>query len=423
MYMKKLYILSAFVFFCAFADAQITIDASDAPPVGATYLYGVDTTLSEIGPGPDGMGQSWDFTGFDQEETLFTSSVDPAATPGAASFPDADIALETGGLYSYAIINEDGLFGIGGTAEQEGFIFTASFDPPQQLLANPTSFGTTFTNNFGFEIFIDGSDFGADSVWVKQVGTTEAEVTASGMVTVPGGTYESLRLTSTITTIDSVWIKFLGNWLLVQDDMSTTVNYEWWGKDGISTIAVLETDIDGNPLSFEYLIEFQPPLAPPVAAFTTELMGNGTIQFTDGSSNNPDSWLWDFGDGTTSTAQNPVHTYEASGEYTVCLTAANDTGEDTFCTTINIVISSVDELEAATAFLLFPNPASNVLNIRYDESLSGASLTIYNALGQEVLESQLQSSTLDISRLAPGHYQLLLYTDGRALPMQSFVKQ
>jgi PKD repeat protein len=49
-----------------------------------------------------------------------------------------------------------------------------------------------------------------------------------------------------------------------------------------------------------------------------------TVRFTDTSTNNPDSWSWDFGDGitTNATQQNPVHTYTAGGTYTVKLTAA-----------------------------------------------------------------------------------------------------
>ncbi len=42
--------------------------------------------------------------------------------------------------------------------------------------------------------------------------------------------------------------------------------------------------------------------------------------FHDLSENQPDSWLWDFGDGNTSTAQNPVHQYENPGDYEVSLT-------------------------------------------------------------------------------------------------------
>ena len=48
------------------------------------------------------------------------------------------------------------------------------------------------------------------------------------------------------------------------------------------------------------------------------------ITFTDLSTNNPTSWYWDFGDGNTSTDQNPVHQYDDYGYYTVTLMAANE---------------------------------------------------------------------------------------------------
>lgn len=43
------------------------------------------------------------------------------------------------------------------------------------------------------------------------------------------------------------------------------------------------------------------------------------VQFTDLSTGYPDSWFWDFGDGTTSTEQNPAHTYYDPGTYDVCV--------------------------------------------------------------------------------------------------------
>ncbi|MGO9379291.1 MAG: PKD domain-containing protein [Dissulfurispiraceae bacterium] len=45
------------------------------------------------------------------------------------------------------------------------------------------------------------------------------------------------------------------------------------------------------------------------------------VSFTDTSAGNPTSWSWTFGDGGTSTLQNPVHVYESAGSYTVSLTA------------------------------------------------------------------------------------------------------
>ena len=53
------------------------------------------------------------------------------------------------------------------------------------------------------------------------------------------------------------------------------------------------------------------------------------VQFTDLSTGTITSWLWDFGDGSTSTLQNPAHVYTDSGQYTVSLTVTDDTTSDT----------------------------------------------------------------------------------------------
>ena len=54
-----------------------------------------------------------------------------------------------------------------------------------------------------------------------------------------------------------------------------------------------------------------------------------TVQFRDASTLSPTAWFWEFGDGTTSTEQNPTHTYAAAGIYTVNLTATNIIGTST----------------------------------------------------------------------------------------------
>jgi parallel beta-helix repeat protein len=51
-----------------------------------------------------------------------------------------------------------------------------------------------------------------------------------------------------------------------------------------------------------------------------------TVQFSDGTENDPLEWMWDFGDGFTSSEQNPVHTYLKPGIYDVILSAVNACG-------------------------------------------------------------------------------------------------
>ncbi len=65
-------------------------------------------------------------------------------------------------------------------------------------------------------------------------------------------------------------------------------------------------------------------IRPPIARFTKSFDCGApkTFTFTD-QSVGADQWLWNFGDGTTSTLQNPVHTYADTGNYTITLTVIN----------------------------------------------------------------------------------------------------
>jgi len=70
----------------------------------------------------------------------------------------------------------------------------------------------------------------------------------------------------------------------------------------------------------------------PVSDFSgAPLVGAPTlsVSFTDASTNSPTSWLWDFGNGSISTAQSPSHNYTSAGSYAVSLTAENASGQDT----------------------------------------------------------------------------------------------
>jgi PKD repeat protein len=80
--------------------------------------------------------------------------------------------------------------------------------------------------------------------------------------------------------------------------------------------------------------------SPPRAMFTSNIsMGHAplTVAFTDRSTGNPNSWRWDFGDGTTSYEKNPLHTFKESGRLKVQLTVKNFGGESTGTRTITVI--------------------------------------------------------------------------------------
>lgn len=91
----------------------------------------------------------------------------------------------------------------------------------------------------------------------------------------------------------------------------------------------------------------------PVASFTvddTTPYNSVAVQFTDTSSGIPDTWAWDFGDGNTSTVQNPTHTYTTDGTYTVSLTASNAVGSDSITKTGYITVTTKQyELDLASS--------------------------------------------------------------------------
>lgn len=89
---------------------------------------------------------------------------------------------------------------------------------------------------------------------------------------------------------------------------------------------------------------------PPIARFNYAVncaAGRRQVQFTD-QSTQPTAWLWNFGDGNTSTAQSPAHTYASLGTYTVTLTSTNGSCSHSISQTITLVDPVPDFTASAT---------------------------------------------------------------------------
>ncbi len=129
-----------------------------------------------------------------------------------------------------------------------------------------------------------------------------------------------------------------------------------------------------------------------------------TVQLTD-LSTGVTSWAWDFGDGDTSTEQNPFHSYTGPGTYNVCLIATGDCGTDTSCQNIfvdypvNAPSSNGHEL---IEWSLFPNPFSSSTTIHFNIFQSShVFIKVYGLRGKE-METLLDG---DVER---GEHSLLL---------------
>ncbi len=149
----------------------------------------------------------------------------------------------------------------------------------------------------------------------------------------------------------------------------------------------------------------------PTAAFT-QSVSYFTTQFTDASmSSGNTTYAWDFGDGNTSTMQNPTHIYSNSGMYYATLTVTNDCGTMTFGDTVNIAIASIDELIANGDVSIYPNPSNGDFTIDMQVlAASNVTIRVENMLGALVHETTptivegVYSETIELGNVEAGVY-------------------
>ncbi|QJX49097.1 PKD domain-containing protein [Hymenobacter taeanensis] len=155
----------------------------------------------------------------------------------------------------------------------------------------------------------------------------------------------------------------------------------------------------------DYTVTLQANTSAPTADFSSDFVAGScqtTVRFTDQSQNVPTSWLWNFGDGTTSTLQNPSHTYSASGSYAVSLTSTNAFGTQTK-TVANYALVSLPCLQYCTSTgqnqnFWITNVALTTSNATVFSNTSGADASGYgNYVSQQVPLKLGQTSTLSVS--------------------------
>ncbi len=160
----------------------------------------------------------------------------------------------------------------------------------------------------------------------------------------------------------------------------------------------------------------------PVAFFEmntslVDLNSNQEINFFN-SSENGISFLWDFGDGTTSTEENPVHTYTEQGVYYPSLLVTGEDGcSDAFVQRIEVTATTsiFRPLELSNSFEVAPNPFSQRLNFRTETPIQVDRVEVYNSAGILArtlkIDSRINYHSTEIRDLVPGLYYVLIHTE------------
>jgi hypothetical protein len=133
------------------------------------------------------------------------------------------------------------------------------------------------------------------------------------------------------------------------------------------------------------------------------------------------SYLWNFGNGSTSDAFEPTTVFDSVESYTVTLTAFNATCSDQFTFEVDVNVG-INELEAIE-LSMYPVPTSDVLNIQSNSRISG--VEVYDLAGRVVLiQNTVNGSQLELNvqGLAAGSYVVKVAFENGTKGLR-FVKQ
>jgi PKD repeat protein len=151
-----------------------------------------------------------------------------------------------------------------------------------------------------------------------------------------------VTFTDSSTNTPTSWLWNFGDGSSVDATVPDPVHT--YASAGTYTVALTATNSAGsNTFTRTSYITASPAAVTPVANFVGTPTSGAlplTVAFTDISTNTPTSWIWNFGDGSSSNYKNPDHTYTTAGTYTVTLTATNSAGSNSLTRTNYISVTS-----------------------------------------------------------------------------------
>jgi PKD repeat protein len=178
-------------------------------------------------------------------------------------------------------------------------------------------------------------------------------------------------------------------------------------SSGNYTISLEVTNSAGSDqLQQQFAIQvYEAPIAIGNATNNVVTLPNGIATF-ENNSLNATSYLWDFGDGNTSSDEEPWHQYSSGGSYSVLLIAGNEgCGNDTITIELEVQSLNINELYD-NGLSIYPNPNNGVFTIA--GTTAGNLLILTDIYGKVVWKGSAveQMTEVDLLFLSAGIYHL-----------------
>ncbi|PKP46190.1 MAG: hypothetical protein CVT95_07335, partial [Bacteroidetes bacterium HGW-Bacteroidetes-12] len=200
------------------------------------------------------------------------------------------------------------------------------------------SIGSSAQSTQNYAAWIDFNNDGVFNNTTERVFTATSQINTSGSVIIPTGATLNTPLR-----------------------MRVSADYDF------SVAPTPCTDLDFGQAE-DYTVIVTQNFNAPIAAFTfsPNPSCSGTVCFIDQSQNAPTSWAWNFGDASSSTQQNPCHTYASDGVYNVTLIATNANGSDTITQAVTITTANQVLAPSCTPSTLAYCCGYGILNVNFN---------------------------------------------------------
>jgi len=269
--MKSNILIVALSFTSLLSFSQITITDNNLLEIGDIIYLATDETNS-VNIGSSGQNQTWDFSNLQNTESWSMEVVDPIITPFDQLYPNANLCIIDDGDFIYCNKNSGGIdmLGIGDSVAQQSIkliplplFFSSSFtDGPvnaiDSIIGGPMVDILLSSQGLSASLLTFGAAQVADSLSVQLELTTDFEVDGEGIMILPSGSFDALRVKIERTTVPNISIYCIdtngginSGWypLSFGGGAETELMYQWYSNDLNSKFTLAEVYMDsvGNP--------------------------------------------------------------------------------------------------------------------------------------------------------------------------------